>query len=112
MRRPLSLFLLSFVTVGLIVPGEGSAQTARAAGAQHCRDVGPPQTDVGLYRITATRISCRRARTILNHWYHNAAAPDSGPRGWECSRRRTSSYSSRTTCRHRKARIGFTQYSA
>jgi hypothetical protein len=92
MRRPRPLFLVPFVIVGLIiVPAEGSAQPARAADARHCRDIGPPQTDVGLYKITATRISCRRARAIVNRWYNNPSAPHSGPRGWECSTRRTSS---------------------
>jgi hypothetical protein len=111
MRRPRSL-LVPFVIVGLIVSAEGSAQSARAADARHCRDVGPPQTDVGLYKITATRVSCRRARAILNRWYKDPSAPHSGPRGWKCSRRRTSSYSFRTTCRRRGAQIGFAQFSA
>src|SRR5690348_13440813 len=113
MRRPGSLLLLIFVVVGLIiVPAESSAQLASAADARHCRDVGPPQTDVGLYKITAQRITCRRARAILNGWYNNPSAPHSGPRGWKCSTRRTSSYSFRTTCRRRGAQIGFTQYNA
>jgi hypothetical protein len=102
------------MTLLLLVIGTGMsrATVARAALTQHCRDVGPANTDVGLYHITANRISCGKARGVLRRWYYDRSAPNSGPRGWRCSTRQTSSFSSRTTCERRRARIGFTQFSA
>ncbi len=49
-----------------------------------CRDVGPPQTDVGLNYVRAVNTNCGRALTVLRHWYYDRNAPDSGPIGWKC----------------------------
>lgn len=110
------LCLLIGTVVAMSVCSAGTAESrsriAYAAGTRHCRDVGPPQTDVGLYHITASGIACRRARSVLNRWYYDRSAPHSGPRGWRCSTRQIGPYSYRTTCTRKKARIGFTQYSA
>lgn len=80
--------------------------------ALHCRDVGPPNSDVGLYQVTATRLSCSQARSVLRRWYNNPSAPRSGPRGWRCWTRQTSAFAYRTTCRRKGATIRFTQLAA
>lgn len=110
------MLMLIGVVIALFVAWVGTtdarASIGYVASVHHCRDVGPPRTDVGLYHITATRISCRKARIVLRRWYYDRSAPNSGPRGWRCSTRQTSPYSFRTACTRRRARIGFTRYSA
>jgi hypothetical protein len=86
--------------------------SADAATVHHCGMIGPAQSDVGLYNITAKRLSCRKTRRVLTRWYNDASAPDAGPRGWKCRTRQTGSFSFRTACRHGHFRIAWTQYSA
>ena len=38
---------------------------------RECPNVGPPNTDVGLYKIITRRIPCGKARAILRRWYHD-----------------------------------------
>lgn len=80
--------------------------------AARCMDVGPEQSDVGLYKIWALRLSCRRARSILSDWYSDRSAPDSGPRGWDCRTFSQGLYTLRTYCRQGRKRISYTQYLA
>jgi hypothetical protein len=87
---------------------------APAAGAttRHCGMIGPKDADTGLYKITAERLSCRKARRILTRWYNDPSPAPNGPPGWKCTTKQRGEYASRTTCRHGHLRIGWTQYSA
>ena len=96
--------------VGATASPAASSMSARAA--THCRDVGPPGTDTGLYSVVASHISCKSARRVLTRWYNDASAPDSGPRGWHCRRHASGEISFRTRCSNKHARIAFTQFSA
>lgn len=89
--------------------------SAEAAGVslpkRECPDVGPPQTDVGLYKIITRNILCGKARAILRDWYHDPTQKDSGPAGWRCAEVRRGRYEFRSYC-HRTGRlIAFTRYS-
>jgi hypothetical protein len=83
-----------------------------AHAARRCANVGPAQSDVGLYKIFAQRISCLRARAILTRWYNDRSAPNSGPRGWRCQSYQQDQIASRTYCFRGHMKISFTQYSA
>ncbi len=104
--RTLGLALAIAALLGTANATATESQTAR------CADVGPPNTDVGLYHITATGTSCHRVRSVLRRWYYDASAPDAGPRGWRCHTRQRSSAAFRTTCRRDSARLGFTRFTA
>ena len=57
--------------VALLGAASATTATATAAGVHDC-GVFEPQADTGLYKITATNISCRKTRKILKHWYYRA----------------------------------------
>lgn len=99
-------------TFGVSSVEAAPASSAQSSAVVHCADVGPPGTDVGLYQISAEHISCSNARSVLNAWYNDSSAPQSGPRGWICSKRQTEPYAYRTTCRQGDAVIEFTQFTA
>ena len=52
--------------------------------------------------ISATGLSCSRARTVLRAWVRTGR-PYSGPRGWRCSNSR-----GRFNCRRGGARLSYT----
>ncbi len=116
MRRVMALAVLALAGSCLAAsPAEaGPSSTATAARValpkRECPDVGPPQTDVGLYKIITGKIICGRARAILRRWYHDPTQKDSGPAGWRCAEVRRGRYEVRSYC-HRNGRlIAFTRY--
>lgn len=93
------------------VPPNATGPRVRLAATQarwhRCADVGPRQSDTGVYYIRMLRISCASGRRILHAWYYDRSAPDAGPRGWRCHVN-VSSYSERHYCRRGEQRIRFT----
>jgi hypothetical protein len=87
-----------------------SAANAPAVAATHCKNIGRPGTDTGIYSIQARHISCASTRRILKKWFTDASQPDIGPAGWHCRRHASNDISFRTRCSHKHARIGFTMY--
>jgi hypothetical protein len=90
------------------------AQSPRTKGVslpkRECPDVGPPNTDVGLYKVITRKLACGKARAILRDWYHDASQKDSGPAGWRCAVVRRGRFEVRSYC-HREGRlIAFTRY--
>jgi len=77
---------------------------------RECPDVGPAQTDVGLYQIITRRVRCGKARTILRHWYHDPSQKDSGPDGWRCAEVRRGRYEIRSYCHRSGHLIAFSRY--
>jgi hypothetical protein len=114
-RVPVLIFLAlvgSYMATSLAQSSPSSAATAARVvlPKRECPDVGPPQTDVGLYKITTRKIICGRARAILRRWYHDPTQKDSGPAGWRCAEVRRGRYEVRSYC-HRNGRlIAFTRY--
>jgi hypothetical protein len=102
--------------VALLAGGAGGPVAQAAAGVslpkRECPDVGPPQTDVGLYKVITRKIRCGPARKILRRWYHDPTQKDSGPAGWRCAVVRRGRYEFRSYC-HRSGRmIAFSRYTA
>jgi hypothetical protein len=109
-RRALATLLPALAAI-CAATGAAGASTPVARATTHCRDIGPPGTDVGLYHVVASHITCGRARRVLNRWYHDASAPDSGPVGWHCRTHAAGPISYRVRCARGHARIAFTEYS-
>jgi hypothetical protein len=103
----------TLVLIAALVAATASPSVADspARAATHCKNIGQPGTDTGLYGIQARHISCKSTRRILNKWFHDASEPDIGPQGWHCRRHAAGEISFRTRCSHKHARIAFTQYS-
>jgi hypothetical protein len=93
------------------VPPNADGARVRLSSTQatwhHCADVGPAQSDTGIYQIRMLRISCARGRHVLSVWYHDRSAPDAGPRHWRC-RVKVVSFSERRSCARGSHRIQFT----
>jgi hypothetical protein len=103
--------LCAALVCAAIAPSLADASpVARAAG--RCADVGPANSDVGLYKVVAKRITCARARGVLTGWYNDRSAPNSGPRGWRCRTYQQSQLAFRTYCFRGQMKISYTQYSA
>jgi hypothetical protein len=97
-----------FAAAGPISQGAAAVSLPK----RECPDVGPPQTDVGLYKIITRKMRCGPARKILRHWYHDPTQKDSGPAGWRCAVVRRGRYEFRSYC-HRSGRmIAFSRYTA
>jgi hypothetical protein len=79
---------------------------------RECPNVGPPNSDVGIYNIITRRIICGRARAILRRWYHDTSAKDSGPAGWRCAVVRRGHIEYRSYCHRNGRQISFSQYTA
>jgi hypothetical protein len=107
-RRTPALIL----AVALTVTALAGATKAGAAGFRHCGDIGPPNSDVGVYRIVTQRVLCRVARRIVSNWYYDRSAPDAGPRGWRCRTQYERHYEIRTACAQGSKRIWYSQYLA
>jgi len=105
-----AIILLTLALAAAVVPAGASPVSAHTAGS--CADVGPPQSDVGLYKIWAQRLSCGRARSILKKWYYDRSAPDSGPSGWACRTFSRGQYTLRTYCFQGRKKISYTRYLA
>jgi len=104
------MILLTLALTAAVAPAGAAPVPAHVAGS--CTDVGPPQSDVGLYKIWAQRLSCGRARSILKKWYYDRSAPDSGPSGWACRTFSRGQYTLRTYCFQGRKKISYTQYLA
>jgi len=77
---------------------------------RECPDVGPPNTDVGLYKIITRRIRCGKARAILRRWYHDPSQKDSGPDGWRCAEVRRRRFGVRSYCHRNGRSIAFSRF--
>ncbi|MEA2479045.1 MAG: hypothetical protein QOJ07_967 [Thermoleophilaceae bacterium] len=93
------------------IPASATATLAPAA-AHNCGTIGSDQSDTGLYNVTASRLSCGKARKILKHWYYHSSRSQSYPSGWRCTTRRRGAYTFRIGCRQGSRRIAWTEYSA
>ena len=116
MRRFMALVVLALIgsCVATSLTAASPGLTATAARVvlpkRECPDVGPPQTDVGLYKIITRKIICGRARAILRRWYHDPTQKDSGPAGWRCAEVRRGRYEVRSYCHRNRRLIAFTRY--
>jgi hypothetical protein len=79
---------------------------------RECTNVGPPHTDVGLYKIITRRIVCGEARAILRDWYHDPTQKDSGPAGWRCAEVKRGPFEIRSYCHRNGKQISFSRYLA
>jgi hypothetical protein len=77
---------------------------------RECPNVGPPNTDVGLYKIITRRIRCGKARAILRRWYHDPSQKDSGPDGWRCAEVRRGRFEVRSYCHRNGHLIAFSRF--
>lgn len=109
-RSVVILAILAIAAIG--TAGTASAHDRVAHAAARCGSVGPPQSDVGLYKIWAQRLSCGRARAILRRWYYDASAPDAGPSGWACRTYDQGRWATRTYCFRGRQKLSFTRYLA
>src|SRR5262249_34398900 len=108
MRFCATIAVLMLALVG--ATASPSAADVQAHAATHCKSLGRPGTDTGIYKIEARHISCKSTRKILNKWWHDASQPDVGPAGWHCRKHASNDISFRTRCSHGHARIGYTMY--
>lgn len=103
------LALAALTLVAIAWPAAASASATagpqlRGTPLRSCPDVGPPATDVGLYKIVARGLVCGRARGILRRWYHDPSQKDSGPAGWRCAVVKRGRFEIRSYC-HRNGRL-------
>lgn len=99
--------------LGAAAAGDVNPGAAKVAlPKRECPNVGPAQTDVGLYKIITRRVKCGIARAILRRWYHDASQKDSGPDGWRCAEVRRDRYEVRSYCHRNKRLIAFSRYLA
>jgi hypothetical protein len=109
--RGLTLLIAVVLSCGfLLVVAAFPAAAAVSLPKRECPDIGPRQTDVGLYKIITRKMLCGKARAILRDWYHDPTQKDSGPAGWRCAEVLRRRFEVRSYC-HRDGRlIAFTRY--
>jgi hypothetical protein len=111
--RTLLTSLVVCSVLGAAIAGDVSPSAAEVALPKRaCPNVGPAQTDVGLYKIITRRVKCGMARAILRRWYHDVSQKDSGPDGWRCAEVRRGRYEIRSYCHRSKHLIAFSRYLA
>jgi hypothetical protein len=113
LRRPAGLVALTCVLASVLtLPAPDGADAGVKLPRRECPNVGPPQTDVGLYNIITRHIVCGKARAILRDWYHDPSQKDSGPAGWRCAQARHGRYAIRSYCHRNGKQISFDRYLA
>jgi hypothetical protein len=110
------LVAVAALCAAFFIAEAGGPVAQAAAGVslpkRECPNIGPPQTDVGLYKVITRKMRCGPARKILRRWYHDPTQKDSGPAGWRCAVVHRGRYELRSYCHRHGRMIAFTRYAA